>query len=301
MSLTAKIISSFDYFDNKEITQVTPIKVGLCNQNYRVDYQGGSILFRVFGEEATESRRHFEFAAQQAANRLAIAPKPLIHYVASNTPLAFNSWCQRGDKPNNGVMISEYFDGQRWSDITPLTDNLLITLAQQLISIHQLELVAPLAEHQDGAEILDHYWQGFGDKNQADFQRYQQVLKAISALELVDDSVIHRDLNATNLLKDSQHQVIIDWEFCSRGDRYIDLATVIVELKLDAHQRELLVTHYNRHSVDTLLSLDKLQCCKIYYLALCWLWQPNMFSGQALVNYRQAYREQLDQLLLAII
>lgn len=297
MLLTKEIVASFDYFDDKKIIKVTPIKVGLCNLNYRVDCESGTVFFRVFGEIGRELHRAFEFQVQHAGYDLSIAPKPLVHYLASNTPLVFSQWCEALDKANNGVMISEFFEGKRWSDLASVPTHAIEELARQMHCLHNINLTSPCDEHEDGHEVLVHYWSDFRDKNEQASERYKHVNAYLSDLELDDDSLIHRDLNGTNLLIGSERQAIIDWEFCRNGDRYVDFATVIVELELNSKQSALLLESYNKLAKNSADNAKKLRQCQVYYLALCWLWHPNTLSEDEIAAYRSDYSMRLDQLL----
>lgn len=299
MLLTKEVVASFDYFDNKVILGVTPIKVGLCNQNYQIDYHGGTVLFRVFGDVAKAEHRGFEFQVQQVVSHLAIAPVPLVHYLVADTPLQFKQWCEAQSKPNNGVMITEFFTGKRWSDITPLSSSAICKLAQQMHCLHNTALSSPLDEHRDGLELLAHYWNAFHDKSLSSIERFERIVTSLSDFSLDSDSLIHRDLNPTNILANADRQVIIDWEFCRNGDRYVDIATIIVELELNARQTTLLLDSYNLSAINKVGNDDKLHQCQIYYLALCWLWQPMTLNQQDSANYHAKYREQLDHLLVA--
>jgi len=296
MSLSPEVVASFDFFDNKDVTAITAIKVGLCNQNYRVDYHGGHVLFRVCGEGASAQQRQYEYAAQNAAYRINIAPKPLKHYPCSDTPPAFNQWCEQSNQINCGVMISEFFDGGRWSDLKDISDESLAKLATQMASLHQMDFSLDEQPH-DGLVLLASYWQCYQDKGPVEVERYQRLTSQLSSLVFTPDCMTHRDLNATNILTNGQQQVIIDWEFCGAGDRYLDLATVIIELGLNHSQLDRLLTCYQQQSTSDVLDSEKLAQCQLYYVAVCWLWQPESITAQAWLEQRDSYGNKLDYLL----
>jgi len=315
MTLPLSVVASFDCFSDKTLVAIHPIKVGLCNHNYQVDYVGGRALLRVFGEGASSQQRAIEFATQQGAHALNIAPKPLCYYPIANTPLKFQQWCDSHAQINCGVMISEFFEGQCWSELSTINDDSLALLAQQMASLHQMTLPhnqntnvdQSFTAPQDGLALLAHYWRCNSDHSAVNKRRYQRVVTKLSSLSLDYDCIIHRDLNATNILSNNDRQVIIDWEFCGEGDRYIDLATVVCELGLTTVQQEWLLLCYQRQCYQRQLSndgqepqplsRDKLRLCRIYYLAVCWLWQPEPDRAQVWSDLRAHYCNQLDTLL----
>jgi len=297
--LPVELLRQFDYFNRRTILAISQIHQGLCNKNYRVDCADGSVLFRVFGPEIDEAGRAQEFAMLEFAHQIAIAPRPLAYYGAQRCPESFRRWCHEHKLVNRGAMISEFFDGQRLSQLREINPQQLALLAKQIARLHHHGTTSLTHQSQApyGLALLQQYWQLFKHKNSLSQQRYQGLKNNIAQLSFEHNCLIHGDLNGGNLLINEHRLSIIDWEFCSAGDRYFDLATVMVELDLSDCASKHFVQAYCDNLEITGVNSKKLQSMQVYYLGLCWLWQPNSLSGSALVAYQQRYADKLDQML----
>src|SRR5205823_3190082 len=55
----------------------------------------------------------------------------------------------------------------------------------------------------------------------------------------------HNDVNPTNLIFDGERLLLLDWEAAGPNDRWFDLATVALFLRLDAEQCRRLLASYD--------------------------------------------------------
>jgi hypothetical protein len=53
-----------------------------------------------------------------------------------------------------------------------------------------------------------------------------------STIDLTGPDLIHADLGAENLCFTPRGPVIVDWEFISRGNRFLDVATVLLDYRI---------------------------------------------------------------------
>lgn len=297
MILSAEIVKQFDYFTDKKVVSVTPISGGLSNHNYRVDLTDCVVLFRIFGGIVTQSNRYAEFASQQLACHLGVAPEPLVHYEASSCPNDFEHWCRCNDVVNNGVMITQFYHGVPLTKDQDIATEQLIALAENMATLHAQPTVSTLNLSHAGPAQLDDYWQLFTEKNAEDCEIYAQLLATLSTLHFEQDTIIHGDLNRSNLLIGEHGQCIVDWEFSVVGDRYFDLATVVIEFSLSCQDTEVLLNHYTAAcAVD--IDRSRLRMMTLYYVGLCWLWQgPLPLDAATLESYQQRYKRQVVQLL----
>lgn len=297
MNLSADIIRQFDYFIHKEIVAVTPINGGLCNHNYRVELSDGVVFFRVFGGVVTQSNRYAEFSSQQLAFNVGLAPEPLVHYQPLLCPDDFKHWCQGNGVVNNGAMITEFYPGVPLTKHQQISPEGLTHLAKNMATLHGQPVISALSLSDGGLMQLDDYWQIFNDKSAQHRDIYQQLISTLSTLHFNQDTIIHGDLNRSNLLFSDQGQCIVDWEFSVLGDRYFDLATVSIEFSLSPQDIELLLQRYTKACAEN-IDRSKLQLMMLYYVGLCWLWQgPLPLNAATLASYQQRYKHQLVQLL----
>ncbi len=58
------------------------------------------------------------------------------------------------------------------------------------------------------------------------------LVERSSAIDLTGSDLIHADLGAENLCFTDRGPVIVDWEFTARGNRYLDVATTMLDYRL---------------------------------------------------------------------
>jgi len=175
----------------------------------------------------------------------------------------------------------------------------LALLAQHIACLHRHGTTSSARHTTSGLSILTQYWQCFNHHDGLNLARYQRLMQNLAPLTFDQDCLIHGDLNGGNLLVNQNQLAIIDWEFCTIGDRYTDLATVIVELALSKSSAQYLIRVYGESLPMETIDTQKLHMMQLYYLGLCWLWQPKSLNGSKLDAYQQRYADKLDQMLVA--
>ncbi|MDF1595441.1 MAG: phosphotransferase [Acidimicrobiia bacterium] len=58
-----------------------------------------------------------------------------------------------------------------------------------------------------------------------------RLIELSSKIDLSGDDLIHADLGAGNLCFTKRGPVIVDWEYVSRGNRYLDVATALLDMR----------------------------------------------------------------------
>lgn len=296
MLMSHTLVNDLEFFSSQIVSHVAQINTGLCNRNFVVTSNQGQYLLRLFGPALDSQRRCDEFSAQALAYSAKIAPQPFVHYLPHQLPSSWLSWFKAHALPNHGLMLSAFFNGSRWSDMVSYSDDMLAALSNQLARLHQLSMTsAPKAALP--MALLKGYWQDYGEKSLQARQRYQQVCAALTQLKLDNRSLIHGDINPTNLLINANEYQIIDWEFSCQGDYHLDLASAIVELNLDTAQSHWFISQYEGRRAGVTVDSQKLTLCKIYYLGFCWLWQPPQAGLLNEADHQQRYSDKLDYLL----
>ena len=140
-----------------------------------------------------------------------------------------------------GFMVSAYISGVH---MQALSTQHLQALAKRLAALHRI----PYQEEQiNSHEVLHH----------PDASVYEPVL-------------CHHDLNPYNILWQDSLPTFIDWEYAGINDRYLDLASIVVEFNLDKRKSDLFLENYFQDA--TMVNSTKLTAYKRYYQELCEQW-----------------------------
>ena len=84
-----------------------------------------------------------------------------------------------------------------------------------------------------------------------------------------DFVLCHHDLNPKNFIF-SDDIKLIDWEYARYNDRYFDLASVIIEFKLNKKEENLLLNSYFKNTYD--IDKKKISSFKKTYISICKKW-----------------------------
>lgn len=294
--LSVNQLQQLDVFSHKDITHIRPLNGGLCHRLYQLTYLDDSCppkqgvhkqcVLRYLTTDAQDSG--IEFQIMQHAYALGIGPKPLALVDLTNTIDQFPS-----------LIIMDFIDGELASS-RDFNDDDVGQLATLLTTLHQSDIKAlEINVTPNSLVLLDRYWCQFAPKKTADVQRFSTVKRLLKRLTFNHSSLIHGDLNLSNILISNGTMTWLDWEFSSMGDRYIDYAALCVES--DGKIDEKLISALE-HTLPLQMKIDRsrLVLFKLYYATLCWLWQPAL-TGQTTVNQHSRYEHIVDQLLTATL
>lgn len=192
---------------------------GSVNDVWRVETTQGRFVLRVDG--AAWRRPGVDRGREQRLARLAeaagLAPRICV-------------W-----RPEQGVLVSEFIDGELWSTADGASAAALGRLGAQLARLHALPVpqvarFAPLTLAEDyaaAARVYAGHAAGL----------LSQALRALAQAweRLQDDAraavIVHGDLNPANLLWQpvaGERLWLLDWEYAQRADPLLDVASVLV-------------------------------------------------------------------------
>lgn len=270
----------------------SPLPLGMCNLNYRLETDDGCYLLRLFGQQpltATIDRRQ-EFDHQYLAYTQGIAAEPLEL------------------DPQLSWMLCRFAPGAPLMQPGQLSPAQLRTAGQTLATLHRQPMEGTTA---DLWQCAQHYWQalntGVDEPTQTMWRQLAPFLQCL-ATALDSHCLCHNDLNRGNLLFDVQHRgtalMLIDWEYAGANDPHMDLASLICEFELTNGQQQLLLTSYN-NAANRVISTSLLDRARVGYLALCWLWETLQrrdvgATGQAQGRYYHQLRDVMASRQLAV-
>jgi thiamine kinase-like enzyme len=211
--------------------RITPLGGGITNRNFRVDAAGGeSFVLRIGGEntELLGINRHSEYAANQAAARIGIAPE-VVYLIEPE-----------------GYLITRFVNGcllPREEIGKPENIQRVVAALKQ---IHALPAIlgtfSPFRTVEDYTATARRYGVAFPDN----FDWLMARMREIEAAFLKDSFTprpCHNDLLNENFLDDGNIR-IIDWEYAGMGDVAFDLANFAVHHQLDDGQERFLLEQY---------------------------------------------------------
>jgi thiamine kinase-like enzyme len=190
--------------------KATPLGGGITNSNFRIDAGGESFVLRIAGAdtELLGIDREVEFAANQAAGKLGIAPEVFFFI-----------------RPE-GYLVTRFIDGKpippdeirRPENIHRVMDILRKIHGMPTIpgSFDVFQIIA------DYSEIARHSQVTFPYEFNSLFEHIQSAQKALRRRS-VTPLPCHNDLLNANFLTNGQLYVL-DWEYAGMGDIFFDLA-----------------------------------------------------------------------------
>jgi thiamine kinase-like enzyme len=185
---------------------------GSINDTWRVDTELGRFVLRVDGPAWRRPGvdREREQQLHEAAGRAGLAPRLLL----------------RAD--SDGVQVSEYLEGRRWSEADYIVPRQLRRLGERLAQLHTLEVPAgilpfdPVACARDYLKAMSAEARAAAEPRAAEIgAAAQQVADGTSTM-----SIVHGDLAHGNVL-DGAQLWLLDWEYAQRADPLYDVACAL--------------------------------------------------------------------------
>jgi thiamine kinase-like enzyme len=190
--------------------QISPLRGGITNQNYRVDTGGESFVLRITGEKTDllGIERENEYIANRAAGLLGIAPE-VIYFI----------------RPE-GYLVTRFIQGRPIPPEEIGQKEMMRKVVSTLRKVHSME---PIPSHFSVFRMVENYT-NFAHQHQIplpeDFHWYQQRAQQAKAALKAGSSIIvpcHNDLLNENFLFDGEVR-LLDWEYAGMGDPFFDLA-----------------------------------------------------------------------------
>ncbi len=169
---------------------------------------------------------------------------------------------------NKDILITELIEGET---IENLTDKDLEDIASALATVHQPEFNnfgLPFQKRKNGSQydrlteqidFLDNWFaemspiiRGRGEEFASKLEKikelfFQRAKEAKNFFTENSFSLIHYDLNPSNIMKDSEGQVIfLDWRQASIGDRATDVAKFFYKNYLNSGQQKTFLNAYSK-------------------------------------------------------
>jgi len=278
-------------FENKDITKISPLTGGLCHRLYKVTYVDQHqcthhYVLRYLNVSFNESAH--EYHLMELAYALGIAP----------FPSALIDLTDQLQQPSS-LIVMDFVEGDL-ATCGDFDDRNISQLADYLARLHTCDRAhLSIKPSPNTLGLLDEYWQRYNMKTVADIKRFAAIKRHLSSLIFNNTSLIHGDLNLSNIMISRNELTWLDWEFSSIGDAYVDYAALCIESDGKVEQR--LIDALNNHSdVESSIDKSRLSLFKLYYAASCWLWTPAL-TGQSYLNHHHRYERIVDQLLMATV
>jgi thiamine kinase-like enzyme len=223
------LVSLIPGLRGKEV-KVRPLKGGLTNRNYRLDWENDRFVLRVMGDNSRllGIDRHAEHACLLAAHGIGIGAEVVAFF------------------PDKGALVTRFVTGR-------------VLVPKDLKSPGILRrVVASLRRYHEGAigagtfsafETVHRYYAQSLKRKVAfprDISRALRVLERIENETGVPDRVCHchNDLLSSNLVDDRRSVWILDWEYGGAGDVFFDLANLAANGLFDDEQESRLLNLY---------------------------------------------------------
>lgn len=233
-------IKQYKFFQNKNIKLFKQLEnQGHCNINYLlVTEDKKKYLIRKF---KLQNDRESEFKIQKAVYRGGVGAKPILL-----------------DK-QNGVMVCEFIDGVHKKRLDRVS---LRKLALLIKKLHRVKI------RQKATNLKKSF--SFRDKKV--HSAFIEIQRHKKELVLCHNDLHHQNIIFSNSIK------LIDWEYAGINDRYFDLASIIIEFKLNRKDEQLFLRGYFKRNSKP--NIEKLLPYKIIYKELWRLWFDKLNKGK---------------------
>ena len=209
---------------------VSLLRGGITNHNYRVDVGGKSNVLRISRDntELLGINRDHEYRTQVIASELGIAPEAVYF------------------DEENGYLVTRFIEGRHLSLEEMREPKNLQQVVDTLHNIHALPTFpgtfSAFQVVRDYAEIAKQYNVTFPQNFSWLFQEMKDAEAALSNQPLISRPCHNDLLNGNFLLGDKLY--ILDWEYAGMGDVFFDLANFCNNHELSEHESRFLLNCY---------------------------------------------------------
>jgi thiamine kinase-like enzyme len=216
--------------------QVSQLRGGMTNQNYRVDVGNKSYVLRVSGDktELLGINREFEYRTQLIAGELGFAPEA----VAFIEP--------------EGYLVTKFIEGRAIPPEELRQPENIQQVAEVLNEVHSMPSIpgvfSPFMVVRNYAKIAEEYHVPFPEKFDWLLSQMQDAETALMSTSRIQRPC-HNDLLNGNFLL-ANRLYILDWEYAGMGDVFFDLANFSNNHELSENDDLLLLDSYFGHVRD---------------------------------------------------
>jgi thiamine kinase-like enzyme len=216
----------------KDVTdlQVTLLRGGMTNQNYRVDVGNKSYALRISGDktELLGINREFEYRTQLIAGELGFAPEA----VAFIEP--------------EGYLVTRFIEGRPIPPEELRQPQNIQRVAEVLNEIHSMPSIpgvfSPFLVVRNYAKIAEEYKVSFPETFDWLLSQMKDAETALMSTSRIQRPCHNDLLNGNFLLANKLY--ILDWEYAGMGDVFFDLANFSNNHELSENENLLLLDCY---------------------------------------------------------
>lgn len=162
------------------------------------------------------------------------------------------------------IYMTEYLEGQVWSDDSLEDNSNLLELARALKKLHSLPLTGRTFDAISAARAYAQKIQS------ADVEMVRDCLQVIESMPLLQNlCCCHNDLVAGNVIATPEIR-FLDWEYASDNDPFFDIATIVAHHRMSTERADFLLHAY--FDGDGKRWREHLLTQVRFYNALLWLW-----------------------------
>ncbi|WP_169733437.1 choline/ethanolamine kinase family protein [Sulfurospirillum arcachonense] len=234
--INIKLLKKYKIFKNEKLQKLTLLKnQGFNNTNYLLKTSKQNYIVRVFNSnENVPLSRKFEFKISKKAHKKDIGAKPILL------------------DEKNSLMIYEFLKGRHKYK---LNKNDIKNIALVLKKFHTIKT------NKKAFDLRKALHKSLSSKTNKALKNLKKFKK-----EYV---LCHHDLNPKNFIF-SDTMKLIDFEYARKNDLYFDLASVVIEFKLNKREENFFLKSYFNSPFKK--NKKKLDSFKIIYKELCRLW-----------------------------
>lgn len=238
-AVAAALFARVPQFAGIQAQQITALRGGITNTNYRITTAAADFVLRIAGErtDTLGIDRRVEYAASCSAAAAGIAPR-VVHMIQPE-----------------GYLVTDFIAGRM-----PLPEELrsahwLGTIGALLRRVHALPA---LGARFSGFEVVRTYTRlarAGGAEFPVNFDTLRarlDVLEHALARRAFVERLCHNDLLNGNFLVDAQERLfVLDWEYAGMGDPFFDLGNFSAHHELlPAHDLQLLAAYGATDTAD---------------------------------------------------
>jgi thiamine kinase-like enzyme len=224
-------IASIPIWKDAPDLQVSLLRGGMTNHNYRVDTGGKSYALRISGDktELLGINRDYEYRTQQIAGELGIAPEAIYFH-----------------EPE-GYLVTRFIEGRPILPEELRQPQNIVRVAQALQNIHAMPTIpgtfSAFQVVRDYAELAKRHNVPFRENFR---WLLHQSKEAEAALQYTYQTQrpCHNDLLNGNFLLAGGRLYVLDWEYAGMGDVFFDLANFSNNHELAENEDLLLLDCY---------------------------------------------------------
>lgn len=234
MTLAAvqEVIAQVPMWKGAADLNVSPLRGGITNNNYRVDVGKKSYVLRISGDntELLGINREYEYRTQTIAGELGIGPEVV-------------TFIEPG-----GYLVTKFIEGRH---ITPEELRQPENIARVAAVLNEIHAMPSIPGVFSAFQVVRNYTKIAQAHNVSFPERFDWLVSQMNDAEaaMLNTSRVQRPchndlLNGNFLLSNNNKLYVLDWEYAGMGDIYFDLANFSNNHELSEDEDRLLLDCY---------------------------------------------------------